>query len=349
MAPINYDYVCVAVPKAGHIPKYWIPFTCFPYDVWLAILATFFAVYATNKLLLFVWSLDRRSNNAKRSPQPLPPPLPSHSFLLTTLSATLNIPIPQSVNKYVKCRIVLVTYLCFMYVIVSIFQACLVTQLSAPKYYKDIDTLQELDASRLTVKTWSPLLKDIMNVPISKQYTFTNKVKFVDFERLFQSSIHQSGNSSKLSTDDKLKFAFVERIPLGKRKEYENFIIKAGDRTYEAHTVSECPFGFYVSYIVNPRFPFVSEFNLLLHRISEAALINRWTESVKYAISAEYYEPMKATTKFVSEKKIFTLQDLEIAIIMLIGGYSISCTTFVAEMTYHRFRKRRIERGARVF
>ncbi len=301
----NVDNFCVVVPKAGKLPKYLIPFKSFPTAVWTALAIVFASTYWFQTIIKI---FDLKFIDSARK-------LTGSTFL-TTLSATLNFPLPSSRYRYLKCRIILVTYLSFMYVMVSSFQASLVTLLSIPNRYRDIDTWEELSSSTLDIRTASSSIKRI----------------FVE-----DSTWHEVGRRLKVAKPnetDNLDFAFFTRIAHTHRRYVHDFVIKKGNRTYEVHTMSECPLTYYTSHVVSKKFPFVNEFDSIIKRVIEAGLIKKWDSDSNYALDSDYVVPKNVTPKIRQlghYPQPLSLEDIEIAFVILVVGNMCGILAFALE------------------
>ncbi len=312
--------VCLVVPKAGKWPKYVILFTCFPCTVWGAIAVTFFAIYCFQMVVeTFNLNFVQRRRNS------------SCGIFLTTLSATLNLSLPARQFQHLKNRIVLFTYSSLMYVMVSSFQASLVTLLSIPKHYPDLESLEELSASPLDILVPSPRMKRMLS------------------EDLLMNSIADRIKVCRRNKTVKPNFGFMLLAAHSGLKVFKDFVVKKGSETYEWHIMSECPYAYYTSYVVSKRFPFVSEFNSVIKRLAEAGFIKKWDMDVTYELNVDYVSFSNGTPSIRparSEHKPFSLEDLAIAFLILALGNSFGFVIFIFEMFV--FRRRNEVCGSKV-
>ncbi len=308
----NVINVCVVVPKAGSMPKYVILFTCFPYTVWGAIAFAFFATYSFQMVAkTFNLAFVQSGRNS------------SGSIFLTTLSATLNLPLPARQFLHLRNRIILFTYLSLMYVMVSSFQASLVTLLSVSKHYRDLETLEEFSASPLDIRVPSPTIKRTLGEDFF-MYIIADRIKV-----------------GRQNETEKVNFGFLLLTVHSKLNQFKNFVSQKGNALYNWHIMSECPYAYYTSYVVSKRFPFVSEFNSVIKRLVEAGFIKKWDMDVTYELNADYVSVSNGTPSIRparSEHKPFSLEDLGIAFIILTLGNSFGFVVFIFEMFVFRWK-----------
>ncbi|XP_065224331.1 ionotropic receptor 21a-like [Planococcus citri] len=302
LVPMNMDYVCLLVPKSGKIPKYMAPFKCFPEEVWLAMMLAFVSVGLVRYFIRYI-----HQNHLKWKE--------NSNILLNIFSVAINMPVSFLQYKYLSSRIILIIFLTQMYVIVTSFQGSLVMLLSVPQYYKDIDTLVELNRSGMEIKLGSSGLVHVFEQD-STLRTIAKKVV-------------------KVTDDDFLNFnfTFLARFIHHKQKLFRNFSIKKQNRSVIVHKITECPLMYYTTFIVAKNFPFVEEFNSVIASMIESGIIMKWDGEVMVKILKEF-KP-EANLKHGDEQmenKIFTLNDLEVAFMILIIGYCCSICIFIREI-----------------
>ncbi|XKL68880.1 hypothetical protein PGB90_006649 [Kerria lacca] len=304
LVPINLDYVCIVVPKASPIPKYLIPLMCFPNNVWLAIIVTFLLIAIFRYIISY--AICRFVKYDKYLVK---------NVLLTTLLASINLPLSISQYKFTSRKIVLIVYLMLMNIIVSSFQATLVTLLSVPKYYKDIDSLYEFKNSGMEILTSSSsIMKTLIN-----DSTVNNVRKIASL------------NSSFISRN--FNFGFFARFTYFKRKDFDTWEIRKNNYTYDVHTISECPLMYYTSFVVSAQFPYIQEFNAIITRILEAGFFLKWNNELLYMIGENDFKWMKRNKRYERvQNKTFSLQDLEIAFLILIIGHLLGIIVFIGEI-----------------
>lgn len=122
------DDLCFVVPSGKPVPQYYYIFLIVPGYLWLTTIVSFIVV------TLMLCLLKSR-----------------HAFL-DTYRMFLNIPLPD-IDKWKSNpeRLVLTSWMEYAFVFSAVFQCTLMTTLIARKYYPDINTIDDLLRSNLTI------------------------------------------------------------------------------------------------------------------------------------------------------------------------------------------------------
>lgn len=306
--PVNQEYVCIGVPRAEQIPKYLTPLTCFTPMNWFIIANTMMTVCCVRCAIAYVgWKFIYYKKVAVVD------------TILTTLSASINIPLAKSQYRYAANRVVLFLYFGSMFIIIASLQAFLVTLLSIPKHYKDINTLEELKDSGLEIRTSSLMLVQA----------------FKEDPLLSQLSGQLQWRAASLQFKD-FNFSFLWTYPVSKKYLFTgNFFTVLGNRTYEVHALPDCPLRYYTSYVIPIDFPFTDELNIFIMRVIEGGFIQKWDDDVLENNRRNKSSGLSKGLRYkelLVQNRTFSLEDLEIAFFILIAGLTLSLIVFVGEI-----------------
>lgn len=124
-----------------------------------------------------------------------------------------------SLPKHAAGRLMLVSCSAACFVIVSLFQASMVTKLSIETGKKDIDTLEELDQSGMEIRTSLKAVRDALSM-----YSYTKSLaEKIDLKKARRDYI-------------KSKFVFTGRI-MSLNSGYANFVGHFENHSVELHIV----------------------------------------------------------------------------------------------------------------
>ncbi|CAH0762192.1 unnamed protein product [Bemisia tabaci] len=141
---------CFATPRSSFVPQYLLPFKSFSLSVWSAIIATVLTLYVTLYAFYYTqWALFERfySEEVRLDFQNT-----SVSFILYSYF-TVGCPSRLSLGRTMTGKILFVIISVFVLIIVTLFQSELTSLLSTFLRYPDIDTLEDLSSSDLSIQT----------------------------------------------------------------------------------------------------------------------------------------------------------------------------------------------------
>ncbi|XP_060842753.1 uncharacterized protein LOC132923000 isoform X1 [Rhopalosiphum padi] len=215
-----------------------------------------------------------------------------------------------------SCRRILTSFcLFFTLVILNAFQGSLVTFLSTPMHYPDVNTFTDLKQSNLPIRTSSISFKEILTGdPNLKSLAY----RVEKWEK--EEDIHNSDG----------KFAGFERVNVFNLEHFKDVLFIANrNNTRVLHTMNECLISYFISYVVHRNSPYKRRINILLSWIDQAGLVLKWNSDVsKYIFNK--YKPINP--KDYDTSKVFSVRDLEIAFIVLSFGIILSITVFIIEI-----------------
>ncbi|XP_050436617.1 uncharacterized protein LOC126843260 [Adelges cooleyi] len=297
---ITNDKVCLLAPKAGVMPPMITVLKSFQYEVWIMMAVT----YIVTALIYFAGTT---LNTTHTGPTGCNLGLELYRMFI---GAPTNRAFAQSGQK-------MLTLFCLLYtvVILNAFQGSLVTFLSTPMHYPDLNTFKELEKSDVPIRTFSLSFKEIL----------TNDPNL----RNLASRVEKWESQVDLKNSDGYHVGFqrVNVFNLGHFKD----IFYSGNKTRPRalHTMNECLISYYISYVVHRHSPYKKRINTVLSWIDQAGLVTKWNSDVTKYIFNEY---RLVNPKDHEKSKVFTVRDLEVAFIILFFGLVLSFSVFVIEL-----------------
>lgn len=340
-ASIYEDKLCLIAPTAGFVPKSYMPIMSFAPDLWVAL-----AIY--NVLMSVLWFLIKYySVSLRRREAVLLPLARTTGPSFTILSQRSNL--PPGIHPYVSScfnlvetscyplkenggtgsttaqRAFLIGTLFFGLIVTGLYQGCLISSLSDPFHYPELNTLEDVASSNLTIITKYYNLKEntfLGNTTLDSKLRSKMKV-FV----------------SKEPTYDAVAFGrrmiAISRYASVKLSDMSRYYDVDGNELL--HIVEECPTTYLLSYVMRIHSPYQERINGLLLRMQEAGLICLWYERMAYP--SYVAEQRRKVDK--NERRIkLTMEHYSLTFIGLTVGL-LSCTiVFFAELYFAKIPSR---------
>lgn len=197
----------------------------------------------------------------------------------------------------------------------NLFQANLYDYFSKTTYYENIDTLEELVQSNLTISTSLHVFDELD----SDTYKALRE-RVVDTSERNMSAIYLVAYHRNTSN--------LERLSDAKLLVKEQFLTKDG--TPRLHIVKECLNSYLLSYIIQKHSPYRYYFNHVLVRLSEAGFMQKWNDDVLKALEIEKWNVSRKRSEFNWRK--LNNKDLQIAYMVLVIGYFLCFICFLREI-----------------
>lgn len=225
----------------------------------------------------------------------------------------------------------------FSVVILNAFEGSLVTFLSTPLYYEDVDTLEQLMRSDLPIRTSSPSFKDLL----------------LGDCRLTEMAVKLECKTSACKTNAADGYyAGFQRINVYNLKYFKDIHYtvhhqEKKNRSRILHTMNECLISYFISYVIAKNSPYEQPINRIISRIDNAGLIIKWNRDVSRYIFRKYRPIANAADRRQTANKVFSLQDLEIAFFVLLVGSTVAALVFVAEICFLKTNRSQSNRHQR--
>lgn len=304
--PVGFDNLCVIVPKAKRLPKWLAIFRIFNLHVQFALVCIYVGCSIISRILQKMHShfkcVRKEISLVNTFIEMIPP------FLSLPL-----IRMPSSSHQ----KVFVMTCFVFGMIIASIFQGKLVTVLSKPDYYPDINTMEELDASGLVIGTGSPnLIGDTFSTEESSLIKhLRDKITFYNLSQGVMSFVAKHQNMSALSRLSNVI--------------YYLHLFRNSDGTFQLHVVKECPRTYSLAYIIHKGSPFLFRINNIIAQLVESGIIDKWNEDTYFNMRAF----QRCTYSSNDSHKVFSLDDLQMPFLILVCGLFGSAITFFVELT----------------
>ncbi|GAB1863342.1 hypothetical protein CAJAP_04421 [Camponotus japonicus] len=330
-ASVYEDKLCLIAPTAGFIPKSYMPIMPFASDLWTAL-----AIY--NVLVSVLWFLIKYYSGSFRRQEAVLLPLTRMEFVLSGRSN-----LPPRIHPYVASCFDLVETSCyplkengggpgsmsqraflfgtlfFGLIIVDLYQSCLVSGLSNPFHYPELNTLEDVANSNLTIVTKYYNLKEhtfAENTTLDKKLRSKTKIIISDKPMndlvAFGKKVIAIARYSSVNLDDLSKYYDADGNEL-------------------LHRVEECPTTYLLSYVMSLHSPYRERVNGLLLRMQEAGLINLWYENMAYPT---YIIKQKRKVNKKERKIQLNMEHYSLTFVGLSIGLLFCIVIFLAELYF---------------
>lgn len=298
---ISQEYVCIALPQATRMPHFNTIIQIFQFKIWLCLLFIYIFSILVNVL---IFKLSTRRSLNKLSVLDL-------AFSIYELSITGVIILRSKMNSY---RVLLSFLFLTVIVINNAFQGSLVTFISTPLHYANIDTIQDLVASPL---------------PIVVSQSVWEEIYFEDPD--MSDLLNKMRIETDLSKYAEGYLALFIRLPYNLRYIYKNYVsFMYPESVKPFHLMEESIINYYTAYLVPQDSPYLERINNFLLMIQENGLIQKWDSEV-VVLSKNIFLPQVYGELNEKESRAFSLNDLDFAFHVLIVGLTFSTVLFIIE------------------
>ncbi|XP_024869798.1 uncharacterized protein LOC112453325 isoform X2 [Temnothorax curvispinosus] len=310
-ACVDFDGLCVVVPKATKIPKGIRIYHFFPLSVWICSMLAHVFTYLI-WYFLQVFTPGRTGKKSFRATI-------YRSFLLTAGC-------PQKLPNTNAERILLSGILLANVTLVGIFSGILYNSFAHDMYYPDIDNLHDLDASGLPISLTSASLADL--------FDDDDDDDDVDSTSLMQSL----RKKMQFGTNSISNAAHYRNVSAFARKSYFPIITEElidTDGGPLLHLVEECPGKFYLSYLLPKNSILNEKINALISQLNQAGLPSLWSQHIVHTFIVQKWslakEKLTRNGNGMDGFVPFNLSDVQSSFYMLLIGLSISTIVFLCE------------------
>ncbi|BFF92917.1 uncharacterized protein DMAD_10867 [Drosophila madeirensis] len=317
-AAIYMDDLCLFVQKAQRIPQSILPLFAVHVDVWLCFLLVGLAGTCC-------WLCLRTLNRVLHIPL-----IPSSNPKVERwLSGALRIFIDTWV-VWVRVNIgrfppfhserIFVASLCLVSVIFgALLESSLATVYIRPLYYRDVNTLEELDATGKFIYIKHPAFKDDLfyghDSAVYRRLDAKMLLVAEGEERLIEMVSRQG------------KFAGVTRSASLQLNDIRYVMTK------KVHKIPECPKSYHIGYVLPRPSPYLEQLNHVVLRLVAGGLMQLWTgESKERAKWSIQRFPDYLAQLDVGRWKVLTLSDVQLAFYALTIGCLLAACVCLLEM-----------------
>nr|XP_044249334.1 uncharacterized protein LOC123002778 [Drosophila takahashii] len=322
---VYMDELCLYVKKAQRIPQSILPLFAVNSDVWLCFLLV-------GLLGTLVWLLLRAFNLVLGIER-----IPDGSMRATSFFGAARRIFIDTWVVWVRVNVgrfppfhserIFVASLCLVSVIFgALLESSLATVYIRPLYYRDVNTLKELDESGQPIYIKHPAFKDDLfyghDSAVYRRLDAKMTLVAEGEERLIE-MVSKRGGFAGVTRSASLQLSDIRYV-----------------MTKKVHKIPECPKNYHIAYVMPRPSPYLEEVNRIVLRLVAAGIVGLWTgeakERAKWSIQRfpEYLAELD-----VGRWKVLTLSDVQLAFYALTIGCLLSAVVCLAEIFLRRRRK----------
>ncbi|EDW15406.1 uncharacterized protein Dmoj_GI24813 [Drosophila mojavensis] len=321
-AAVYMDDLCLFVQKAQRIPQSIVPLFAVRVDVWLCFFVVGFActfVWCCLRGLNLGLGIERLSDQKDDTANDRYISIAWRIFIDTwVVWVRVNV---GKFPPYYSERIFLAS-LCLVSVIFgALLESSLATAYIRPLYYRDPNTLAELDELNLPIYIKHPAFRDDLFYGHDSQvYQRLNKrMKLVG-----------EGEDRLINMVSKIGgFAGVTRaasLELTDRR----YIM-----THKVHKIPECPKTYHIGYVLPKPSPYIQGINKVLLQLLAGGLLEHWISDMKERAKWNIHQyPEYLAELGASNWKVLTLTDVQLAFYALSIGCILAAFVWCFELIY---------------
>lgn len=319
---VYMDKLCCYVIKAKRIPASILPLYAVHESIW-------FVYVIVGTMSSFFWMLLRRVN-LKLNNDELQQIRGGISFQwYTVFTDTWVLWVRMIILRFPPSNAerIFAISLCLVSVIIgAIVDSSLAVVYIKPLYYKDINTLAELEKANWRIFYKHAAIKDDLFTGHSSEiYQSLDKRMMLvgePEERLINIMAKRG------------RFAAVTRASSLDLVDIYYFVTK------KVYMIPECPKFYHISYPVLKDSPYGEELNIALLKFLSAGLINHWIEGEKYIAKSRIHLFRDYVAESEHKWKVLNIIDLQLAFYVLAIGSIISLLLFIAECGLNLYKLR---------
>ncbi|XP_075144773.1 uncharacterized protein LOC142219894 [Haematobia irritans] len=318
------DQLCIYTRKAQRVPDYLLPIFAVHYNVWIGfIVIAFFlsVVWALLRFLILFLKIHRHDTLSHHLRKPFK--IQYIRILIDTWVAWVRV----SLNEYpvFHSEKVLVVSLCLVSVIFgAIFECSLASSHIEPLYFKDINTLQELNNTGLPIFYRHASMKDDL---------FVGETSLL-FASLNAKTIHKPDRKYNILEEivDKGLTTGVNR--------FNSLMLESLDLIISKRIwiIPEFPKRYSISYVWHHGAPWEETLNEMLLKFSQAGIIVKFERDMKIEteINLIKREILERDVTF----RILTVRDLQLAFYVVTIGNMMALITWILEKVLYSLNNR---------
>lgn len=232
--------------------------------------------------------------------------------------------IVNRIGEKSPARIFWISLIYWAFLLVTIFQSQLINDLSAPEFYDEIDSLDELDKSNLTLMTkeweWETLNSSKLE---SKRRLLDQAVVEVDFRKCM--SLMEKFRNVACSIDGSYAKFIKSQNTLQASNENYNASKKAN-----FHFLDEPLVSFWKTYAVKKDSPFLAKMNKAAIRLVEKGIMKKWyNDDVKKNLKIQPNKPLNSNIGMDHYRGVF---------LIYLFGNLVAGGCFLVEVVHYRLR-----------
>lgn len=300
----DVDEVCLIVPKSKLKPEWQGIFLAFDETTWLLIILTYFFC-----VVVWYWVKSVIYETF------------DHALLVLNVFQAFILAPLHNVPKFYSEKMIFLSILLFTLVISNSFQGSLVKLLAHPTYEPDINSLADLDDSGLPIRSTANNLRETFETYESSNVIYRN---------LFNKFVFTPDKSENILTRVSYKrdAAGIVRKNIATQA-MKNYI---EDDKVLLHIVPECPISYNLALMFKKQSLYIHVINDIILLLVQSGILNSYYITNTSSVIPSYNQR--------KHHKIFTLDNVYIAFIILMLGYTIALIVFAFEYCCDHITKR---------
>ncbi|KAJ3647490.1 hypothetical protein Zmor_019367 [Zophobas morio] len=291
--PYSSDKICAVAPKSEKVPRGLALITCFDKLSWIMF-------FVMSILCAIFWFFVRRDNVFKVLQE-------VYSFLLG---------VPSKVVPSTHQMVFLTSCMILNVIVLGVIQGSLFTDFTTSRYYKEINTLEEVDRTGLPIMTFAWLIVNDSNSEILTRLKRKSMPDSYDMWDIVAYHRNVVAIDRQFEVEVALRTNFTGRsgVPL-------------------LHIVDESIATYLQACIIPQGSPFLPIFNEIIVRMFEGGFILKWDNDVVDSLMIERINETSVEEEF----KPFRLEDVQVAFYVVSVGYVCSMAAFLGEILKSKF------------
>lgn len=294
------DDLCLVVPTGLPVPQYWYIFLVIPIEMWLGIVTSLLLV------ALFLHLLRRPA------------------AMLDTYRVIINVPLVDSAQPVdLPERTVLATWIVFALFSTAVFQCTMTSTLVLPKYYDDIETIQDVIRVNLTIYA-SDNERNVLAANLKPDHLPILKNIVIDSNMTLEKMINRQYFHGYLVR------AEIARIFL-------KYVKTRRDGRPRYQIVREHPVPNAQTYVMPAQHPYYEEMLWIINKVHESGLYSLWrTDDFGWTVKHARFAKRKTRDTPLQGNTYVPLSivHLESAFLLLLIGEALAILVFLVEFTY---------------
>ncbi|XP_054010934.1 uncharacterized protein LOC128893751 [Hylaeus anthracinus] len=351
-AAVYEDKLCFLAPDSGLVPKAYMPFLPFEKNLWALL-----AIYNVGITLLWCfmkylnlafkrrsiqptralsssdketkpleqleckgsWTNQLRKGHFNPPTEPLQPPqIPRYVSLFFDFVELFCYPLQNGDSP--AQRALLIGTLFFGLIVNGVYQSSLVSSLSKPFHYPQLNTLEDVVDSGKILFTKYANLKNVFQDDMPVDRALLRKIRVVN---------ETKSTKYMVAYENMIAITRYFSMVLG------NYAFHDKDGNPLLHVVDECPMNYRVSYVLRSQSPYMERVNFVLLRLKEAGLFSVWFENITYPLTIVKMRSLRRDDTAIK----LTLDHYSLTFLLLFVGLLVSTFIFLGEVYVTR-RKR---------
>ena len=307
--PVMYDCIVILVPKSQLIPGWMDLFECFQLADLFFLLTFYVTAVAFGTFFKRCLGTEISICEISRT-----------AVFILKMFLTVPIVNTRKLTSFAE-RIFASSCLLVGVLVVTAIQVTLVTEISSPNYYPDINTLEQLADSGLPIATsYQGLLDTFSGSDSPTMMRLAANVRFARHSLETRRRIAYERDYAAIASLSNVPHFLAQYVG-----PFDNPLL---------HAVQETPRGYFMSYVMPKHSPYVRRINFITSTLIESGFINKWEADE----ARENHTPERQNHTHVERSNLYaySMNDLQTAFFVLASGLTCGILVFIAEIIVAR-------------